>query len=258
MDPKDFELVQQVMKAAAGEGETALLAAVQKAFPELAGKELAAAVSAYRALAGFGDNPVLKKAAEALTATLKGENPFAEKPKGEDEEPEEDEEVEMKKGLPEAVVKSLEPLPKEQRVAAFKALRAGQETAEKERIAKADEQVAIAKREAAEAKAKAEKTEALFKAEQDKTRSKEFIAKAEKELQHLPGKADELGGILKSLEDVDPKLCARVETVFKAAAAALEQGGLFIEKGKAGESPGESAEDAIAKAAEKHQEQAAK
>lgn len=257
MDQKDFELVQQVAKAAAGEGETALLEAVKKAHPDLAGKELAAAVSAYRALAGFSDNPVVKRAADALVATLKGENPFAGKPKDGDK-PEEDEEVEMKKGLPAEVVKSLEPLPKEQRVAAFKALRAGQESAERERIAKAEERIAKAEAEAKAARAEVAKQETVLKAERDARREKEFVAKAEKELSHVPGKPEELGAVLKSLDDVNPQLRERVEGILAKAEAALKESGLLVEKGKAGQSgPPAGAAEEIEKAIEAQEKSAA-
>src|SRR5438045_6937259 len=114
---KSAGVLAELMKAG-HESEAALIEAIKKAHPGLGEKELDAAVGAVRILRGFQDSEGVKKALGGLEAVLKGENPFAQPGKGKDgeeadpEEPDEDD-VEMKKGLPAEVAKSLDALPKE-------------------------------------------------------------------------------------------------------------------------------------------------
>lgn len=73
--------------------------------------------------------------------------------------------------------------------------------------------------------------EAVLKAERSESVRKAFIARAAVDFGNLPGKADELGEVLKSVHDADAKLGERLETVLKAANAAIKGGALLKEIG---------------------------
>jgi len=85
-----------------------------------------------------------------------------------------------------------------------------------------------------EAVAKVAKMEAILKAERDQRLTKEWIAKATAEYNSLAIKPDDLGPILKALEEKAPDELKRIEEVLKAADAAITAGDLFKEKGKSG------------------------
>lgn len=253
MDEKDLALLADVMKSAEFDGEAEVMARIAKA--GLDEKAMNAVKGALRLLNGFRENPEVGKLADMLAEKVGYPAPKAKQEMKPEDEPKQKQKPEDE--YPEPMAKALEGLPAEQAKAIMKALRDGEDKAAQERIAKAAEEVAIAKREAAEAKATAEKTQAILKAEQDKTRTKELIAKAASDYQHVPGESEKLGVILKSLEDVDPKLRESVESVLKAADEAIKEGGLFVEKGKSGVGAEDSALDTLTKMAEAIQKNAA-
>lgn len=86
-----------------------------------------------------------------------------------------------------------------------------------EKLWKSNEE-AIKKAEAAEARSSKLESEALVKS---------FIAKAEKDLNSVPGKADEIGMLLKSLHDQNPETAAKVESLLKSANSALNESDIF-------------------------------
>lgn len=254
MDEKDLALLADVMKSAEFDGEADVMAAIAKAGMDE--KAMNAVKGALRLLNGFRENPEVAKLADMLAEKVGYPAPKAKQEMKPEDEPKKKQKQKPEDEYPEPMAKALEGLPEEKAKAIMKALRDGEDKAAQERIAKAAEEVAIAKREAAEAKATAEKTQAILKAEQDKARTKELIAKAASDYQHVPGKPEDLGAVLKSLEDVDPKLLESVENVLKAADAAIKEGGLFVEKGKSGVGAEDSALDTLTKMAEAIQKNA--
>ncbi len=72
-----------------------------------------------------------------------------------------------------------------------------------------------------EAIAKAEKLEAALKTERDERLVKEFVAKSADEYANIPGKAEDLGLLIKSLYDLDAERAVAIEAVLKGANAAI-------------------------------------
>jgi len=250
---KNGELLAGMLTKAGFEGEAAFVDAVKKAHPGIGEKEVEAVVGSMRLLKGFSDSEAVKKTASLVEAVAKGEMPPGFKKKteeeGDGEEPDGDEaEVEMKKGLPADVVKSLEAFPKEQRPAMAAIFKAGQASA----AAASKEAIAKAEKDAAAAKADAAKSSEILKAERDERRGKEFVAKAETAYKFVPGMSSaELGAVLKSADDLSPALREKIETIFKSVNDTLEKSQLFIEKGKSGSGGGSTGDslEAIEKAA---------
>jgi len=83
------------------------------------------------------------------------------------------------------------------------------------------------------AKANAERDEAVAKAEQAafEKRTNEWVAKAIP-LEDALGAADEIGPILRDIDEKAPEELAKILPALEAAAQRIETGGLFVEKGK--------------------------
>lgn len=217
MDEKDIELLSTVLKEAGYDGEEKLAEAIAK--QQLGEKEQNAIKGALRILNAFRDNAEIKKLADMLAAAV-GYPP----PNGGYPAPKMPDDA-KKPSYPTPMAKAIEGLPSEQRAAMEPVLKAIYESVEAsavERIQKAEERAA--------------KTEEILKAERDERLRKEFVAKAVAEYDKVPGKPEELGLVLKSLHDVDPGLCKKVEAVLKSTQAVLKESALFVEKGRSGES----------------------
>lgn len=113
---------------------------------------------------------------------------------------------------------------REQMEPVFKAM----EAARTEEIAKAEEDVRKAN----------DRTEEIAKTlatERDLRQTKEWIAKAETDLSHYPGKSsEELGNMLKNLHDHDPKVAEEQFESMKIASEAIKKSELFTSAGVAG------------------------
>ena len=84
-----------------------------------------------------------------------------------------------------------------------------------------------------EAVAKAKELEEVLKAERDERLTKEYIAKAKEEYENIPGKtSEELGKILKSLNESDAEAAKEIEEILKATNAIIAKSELFVEAGK--------------------------
>lgn len=92
-----------------------------------------------------------------------------------------------------------------------------------------------------EAVAKAAELEAVLKAERNERLNREYIAKAEKDFSAMPVNSGELAMLLKGLNDADPKLTAKLETILKAANEAIGKSSLLNEVGSAAKSQSGSA-----------------
>lgn len=68
---------------------------------------------------------------------------------------------------------------------------------------------------------KAAELEEILKAERDERLRRDFVEKAEKEYQNIPGTSVEIGLLLKSLNDLDAEVAQKVEDIFKATNAQL-------------------------------------
>ena len=80
--------------------------------------------------------------------------------------------------------------------------------------------------------------EKVAKEERDKRVLKEYVEKAAAELADLPGaKAEDLGAVLKGIEEKDPALYAKLYPVLKASSEAIAKGQLFAELGRGGGAP---------------------
>lgn len=99
------------------------------------------------------------------------------------------------------------------------------------------ELVEKANKEAAERIEKAEQraaeVEKVLKAERDQRMLKEFVTKAASTYANIPGKAEDLGAVLKHINDLDTKACEQIESVLKSAQALLSQSALLTEQGRA-------------------------
>jgi hypothetical protein len=74
--------------------------------------------------------------------------------------------------------------------------------------------------------------QSVLKAERDERVTKEFVTKAEKDFAHVPGKsAQEIGAMLKTLNDIDPKLAATQMELLAAIDATISKSAAFREVG---------------------------
>ena len=94
---------------------------------------------------------------------------------------------------------------------------------------------------------------ALYKAEMETKRTAEFIAKAESDFSNIPGTtAEQVGGLLKDLHDLDQGIAERVESVLKGTQALVENVGVLGEAGSRAQAPAvndtEGRIDALARA----------
>lgn len=93
--------------------------------------------------------------------------------------------------------------------------------------------------------------EATLKKERDDRELAEWTEKAEKHLSHFPGKnSEELGTMLKSLHDVDPKLAESQFESMKAASDGLKTSGVLKSVGHGADGEDLTAEQELVKKAE--------
>lgn len=84
----------------------------------------------------------------------------------------------------------------------------------------------------------------IIKREQDKAKTAEFVAKAEKEFKNLPGDAKSLGEVMKSLSEKAPEDFAKLEVVLKAANEMIAKGAtLEVEGSKQGGEAGKASDE---------------
>jgi len=90
-------------------------------------------------------------------------------------------------------------------------------------------QVIIAKMQAdhADAIAKAERAEASAAFERNVRITKEFVGKAETDYRGLPLDPQEMGPVLKSLNDTDPTTYEKIDAILKAAASMVKRSRVF-------------------------------
>lgn len=96
-------------------------------------------------------------------------------------------------------------------------------------LAKADPRLAAIVKSATD---RAERAEAIAKAERDERVRRDFVEKA-KTLPNI-GSPEEVGAILKSIHDLDPKLSAKVEKTYAALNGQLDSAAIFKELGAPG------------------------
>ena len=178
---------------------------------------------------------------------------FAEKGEEEEEAKKQEEEEEAPAPEAEAPAPAAEAPPAE-------------ESVEEEVVESADEEEELEKTEIAKslkdspANVKAEverlwkanrELEAVIKRERDERERKEYVAKASELYPNLPGmNAEELGVVLKTVNDLDKKLAGKIESVLKSANEAIASGDVFQEIGSSVEANSDSSYgrlDAIAK-----------
>ena len=83
-----------------------------------------------------------------------------------------------------------------------------------------------------EAVEKADKLEKALAEERDERLRKEFVAKANTDFPHIPGKSsEELGIMLKTLHGVAPKIAEDLENIFKSVSSTIEKADLLQEIG---------------------------
>lgn len=106
-------------------------------------------------------------------------------------------------------------------------------------LEKAEEREAAAEERIAKAEEKAASADKLAKAERDERVTREFVAKAETgDLRGIPGKAAEVGPLMKSLAEAAPETWAEFEkSVLSPAAEQLKASNLLKEAGAGGEGP---------------------
>lgn len=97
---------------------------------------------------------------------------------------------------------------------------------------------------------KAEELETILKAERDERRIKEFVAKAEKELPMIPGKAKDKGRLLKKLHDFDEVLGNEVESLLQGVNKQLGESKLYESLGSARGQDSDALAQITSKAAE--------
>lgn len=78
-----------------------------------------------------------------------------------------------------------------------------------------------------------EKAEKAAEAERTERRRRDFVTKAE-QLPMISTNKDELGELLRRVDDLDPKTAEKIETLFKAANEQIRKSNLFTEVGKTG------------------------
>lgn len=98
----------------------------------------------------------------------------------------------------------------------------------KESIAKAEER-------ANEAEKRLEEITKALNAERDERVLREYVAKSKDEYSHIPGKAEDLGALLRDLHTSSPELCSKVEGVLKSADELLATSGAFSPAGTSNE-----------------------
>jgi len=83
-----------------------------------------------------------------------------------------------------------------------------------------------------EAVKKAEELEAVLKAERDERLTKEYIVKAKEQYGNIPGhSAEDLGPMLKSLNEHDAKMAEKIEGLLKTMSQVLAKSEVFAEAG---------------------------
>ena len=187
---------------------------------------------------------------------------FAEKGEEEEEAEKGEEEEEAKKQEEEEDA----PAPEAEAPAPAAEAPPAEESVEEEVVESADEEEELEKTEIAKslkdspANVKAEverlwkanrELEAVIKRERDERERKEYVAKASELYPNLPGmNAEELGVVLKTVNDLDKKLAGKIESVLKSANEAIASGDVFQEIGSSVEANSDSSYgrlDAIAK-----------
>jgi len=90
------------------------------------------------------------------------------------------------------------------------------------------------KKSADEDRKKLKELEKAAKERDAEDRRKSYLEKA-KDLPHVPGKPEDLGGLLSDIAGHDPKLADKAEALFKSIDAAVSKGDLFSESGSSAE-----------------------
>jgi len=245
MDAEAIEVLKAILEETELTDEAALDAVLKAKLGE---KQANAVKGAMRLLNAFKDDAAVKALLDHMTE-LVGTPSSADKNK-----PEKGEETPMDKNkvtkicdlsaYAASVQKALENVPEEQRAMFGGVLQAIWKEAD-DRAKQADEKVA-------KAEERATNTEEILKAERDNRLTKEFISKAERDFASIPGKAEELGPVLKALNDLDPKLCEQIQGVLKGANDLLKESKAFSELGRSGSAGlnGGTAWEAMQKAAQ--------
>lgn len=115
------------------------------------------------------------------------------------------------------------------------------------------EEIAKAEEEIQKANERAEEIAKTLKVERDLRQTKEWIAKAETDLSHYPGKSsEELGAELKSLHDHDSKMAESHFETMKTASEAIKKGDLLRQVGSPGGGAAGSAEDKLEQMAQQY------
>lgn len=97
-----------------------------------------------------------------------------------------------------------------------------------------------------------EQAEEIAKMRSEKSEA-EQIEKAKKDMPNVPGKADDLGRLLKRVKDVvKAEDFEALTTILKAASAQIEKGGLFREAGRPGDGVTESVQEEVMRLAGEH------
>jgi hypothetical protein len=190
-------------------------------------------------------------------ATAMGEAPTAEELQAELTKTEKERD-EAKKALAKAEVEHKEALEK---AAKSKSKAAdGEDEPDEDDVAKAELTPAArallekAEKSNANLSERVQKAEDIAKAERDQRVTREWIAKAEKEMPDLPGDPAETGPLMKALSEAAPEAFQKFEeTVLKAASEQIKTGDLLAEKGRSGQ-PSRSSTDGLASAQRKAEE----
>lgn len=93
------------------------------------------------------------------------------------------------------------------------------------------ESIAKAEQRANEAEKRLEEITKALNAERDERVLREYVVKSKDDYAHIPGKAEDLGELLRDLHNVSPDLCGKVEGVLKGADDLLATSGAFSPAG---------------------------
>lgn len=218
--PTLVETMQNILKDGSLEKPEAVTAIAKSA--GLTDKGAAALEGVAKLMEAFADDPALRAAVAKMAEDNTEESRKAKDAKEKEFPPkkgegkgdgDEDEDDEEKRKAAKKSADALSALPAEVR-SQLEGLWKSQEEA----VRKAEERVAAA--------------EAIVKAERSLRIEREWIAKAEKELTHVPGKKPaELGKLLKSAADADEKMAQTMYESFKAASDAVKKSNMLREFG---------------------------
>lgn len=217
----DMHEVLEAVLAADMDNEDEIQATLEKA--NLTPKALAAAKGALKLLAGFRDEMDLKPVMTMLGELLGTSKATpADKQAGKDKD---------KYEYP-------EPTKKEDEVGLNLDGLSAEDRAKVETLWKSHESVIKEERD------KRESLEKQIAVERDERLRRDYMAKAETEYAHVPGKTEEIAGVLKHLHDRDPDMLGKVEALLKSTETAMQSSKLFDEigSGARGRSDGTSME----------------